>query len=258
MDNYKEFLKQVSWKKDPVDQQLSKSTVKQVDKNRKVLLSIIDAIKTIGKMGVPLRGHRDDSRYQPDVGEPANHPGVGNFIEFINFAVRQENQTLRYHLKTCSSRETYISKTTQNLLLTCCDDIMAETILGRVKEAKFCSIICDEASDPSNKEQLSFSLRYVNDDGDICDDFLKFIHCKSCLTGKELYNKVTEALSSFGLDLQNCRGQGYLGAGAVSGHVNGLSALILRDNNKALYTHCASHRLNLIVGTSCKTLSVRN
>ena len=42
-------------------------------------------------MGVPLRGHMDDSSYQPDVGKPANHPGVGNFIEFINFAVWQGN-----------------------------------------------------------------------------------------------------------------------------------------------------------------------
>ena len=60
MGNYKEFLKQVSGKKDPVEQQLSKSTVKQVGKNRKVLLPITDAIKTIGKMGVLLRGHRDN------------------------------------------------------------------------------------------------------------------------------------------------------------------------------------------------------
>ena len=78
MDNYKGFLKQVSGKKDPV---------KQIDKNRKVLLSITDAIKTIGKMGVPLRGHRDNSRHQPDVGEPENHPGVGILIKFINFVV---------------------------------------------------------------------------------------------------------------------------------------------------------------------------
>ena len=104
---------------------------------------------------------------------------------------------------------------------------MAETIMGRVKEAKFYSIICREASDASNKEQLSFCLRYVNDDGDICEDFLKFIHYKFDLTAKDLYNEVTEALSSFGLDLQNCCGQGYSGAGAVSGHVNGLSVLIL-------------------------------
>ena len=51
MDKYKEFLKQVSGKKDLAELQLSKLTVKQVDKNRKVLLSIIDATKTIGKMG---------------------------------------------------------------------------------------------------------------------------------------------------------------------------------------------------------------
>ena len=100
-------------------------------------MSIIDGIKIIGKMGVPLRDHREDSRYQPYVGQPAKHPGVGNFIQLINFAVQQGNQTLGHHLKTCSSRETYISKTTQNLLLTCCYDIMAETIVGRVKEAKF-------------------------------------------------------------------------------------------------------------------------
>ena len=33
MDNYKEILKQFSGKKNPVEQQLSKSTVKQIDKN---------------------------------------------------------------------------------------------------------------------------------------------------------------------------------------------------------------------------------
>ena len=82
-----------------------------------------------------------------------------------------------------------------------------------------------------------------------------FIYCKSSLTGNNLHNKVT--LSSFGLDLQNCRGVGY-GAGAVSGHVNGLLAFILRENSKALYIHCASHRLNLVIGTSCRILSVRN
>ena len=126
-----------------------------------------------------------------------------------------------------------------------------------MKEAKFYSVICDEASDASNKEQLPFCLRYVNDDRDICKEFLKFIHRISSLTGKDLYNEVTEALSSFGLYLKNCRGQSHDGAGTVSGHFNGLSTLILRENSKVLYTHCASHRLNLAIGTSCKISSVR-
>lgn len=45
----------------------------------KVLLSIIDAIKTIG--------HGDDLMSQTNVGELANHEGVGNFIELMNFNV---------------------------------------------------------------------------------------------------------------------------------------------------------------------------
>ena len=105
-------------------------------------------------------------RYQPDVGELANYPGVGNFNEIINFAVRQGNQALGHYLKICSSREMYKLKTTQNLY-----DIISETIIGRVKEAKFYTIICDEGSDASNKKQLLFCLRYVNDDDDICEDF---------------------------------------------------------------------------------------
>ena len=47
--------------------------------------------------------------------------------------------------------------------------------------------------------------------------------------------------------------QGYDGAGAVAGHINGLSANILRLNEKALYTHCYGHQLNLAV---CDSLTV--
>ena len=96
MDSYNELLKQVSWKKDPVEQQLSKSTVKQVEKNRKILLSITDAIKTVGKIWVPLRCYRNDSRYQPDVGEPANHRGGrgggGGEVGNLNLSVFQFNR----------------------------------------------------------------------------------------------------------------------------------------------------------------------
>ena len=76
------YMKQVLGKKVRVDQQLSKSTVKQVDRIRKALLSITDAIKTIGKMGLSLEGHRDNSRHQ-DIGESAYHAGASNLNSLI-------------------------------------------------------------------------------------------------------------------------------------------------------------------------------
>ena len=260
MKNYSSFLNEMAGKVVPVNVQVVQ-TSEQTKKNNRILLSIIDLLKTAGQMGIPLRGHRDDSQYHQEVGEPATHAGVDNFVDLLNFVVRQGNKDLEDHLKNCSSRETYISKTTQNNLLNCCydlTDLMTEAIINKVKQAKFFSVLCDEASDSSNKELLSFCLRYVDENGDICEDFLKYIHCQSGLTGKDLYNEIISSLESFNLDIQNCLGQGYDGAGAVAGKVNGLAALFLKENPKALYTHCASYRLNLAICSSCDVVSVGN
>ena len=43
------------------------------------------------------------------------------------------------------------------------------------------------------------------------------------------------------MDILDCRGQGYDGAGTVAGKDKGLQAQIRRVNPNALYTLCASH-----------------
>ena len=78
------------------------------------------------------------------------------------------------------------------------------------------------------------------------------------LSGQSLYRTIKEFLVSFGTDISDFRGQGYDGAGAVSGKNQGLSAHVLRVNPKALYTHCSCHRLNLAVVASCGEQRVRN
>ena len=60
------------------------------------------------------------------------------------------------------------------------------------------------------------------------------------------------------LDINNCRRQGYDRAASVSDHINGLSAHILRTNEKTVCTHYHSHRLNLVVAASCSIQYVIN
>ena len=55
---------------------------------------------------------------------------------------------------------------------------------NKVKQANFFSVLCDEALDPSSKVQLSFCLRYVDENGDMCEDFLKYVYCQSRLTSR--------------------------------------------------------------------------
>ena len=100
--------------------------------NRKIILAITDTIKLCGRLGIALRGHRDASKYHPEIGHAPTSAGVGNFVHIINYAIRNGNKVLENHLKTCSKRETYISETTQNGLLKYCYKVIREGLLKEV------------------------------------------------------------------------------------------------------------------------------
>ena len=59
----KAFLKELSGKQELVNMQVTTATQKKCERNKNVLLSIIDIIKTIGRMGIALRGNEIPSRY---------------------------------------------------------------------------------------------------------------------------------------------------------------------------------------------------
>ena len=129
----------------------------------------------MGRLGLPFRGHRDDSKYHPKVGEYSTG-GVGNFVEFLQFRVRGGDKVLEQHLKSCNKNAIYISKTSQNDLISCCGQFITELVNRKIKENHFFSILADEASDCSNQEQLSLVIRYVDSDCVIREEFLGFFY----------------------------------------------------------------------------------
>ena len=165
---------------------------------------------------------------------------------------------LEQHLKNCSKNASYISKTSQDDLISCCGQFITELVVRKIKENQFFSILADEASDCSNQEQLSLVIRYVDIDCVIREEFLGFLHCGLGLPGKALAETVLGGLINLGLNIRNCRGQGYDGAAAVSGHIDRLSAHICKSNSQAIYAHCHIHRLNLVIGASYNIQCVRN
>ena len=258
MPKFYTMLSHMKGKSLPVNVSMNKVAREKIANNRKNLLSIIDAIKLCGRLGIALRGHRDSSKYHPAPSEIPDKPGVGNFVQIINYAIRNGNKVLENHLKSCSKRETYISAKTQNDLLKCCYDYMTENILKEIKKAVFYALILDEARDVSNRCQLSFCIRFVDESFEVREEFLKFVSCDEGVTGEDLFEVVEATLIEFGLDIMNIRGQGYDGAGAMAGKTNGLSGRILKVNFKALLTHCFSHRLNLVICSLTLHIGFRN
>ena len=94
-------------------------------------------------------------------------------------------------------------------------------------------------------------LRYVDNSKEINERFIKYMDCKEGVTGEALEFNVEDTLEKVGLPLADCRGQGYDGPSSMSSKAKGVSERILKKNPKALYVHCSSHRLNLVVYSCC-------
>ena len=95
------------------------------------------------------------------------------------------------------------------------------------------------------EEALSLVVRFVNRKLQI----LGFVPCKNGLCG---------ALRAHSSPIDDCRGQGYNGAGNMAGQLSGAAAGIQAVQNMAIYVHCNSHILNLYVASCCKELLVNN
>ena len=248
------FIQTMSGKAKAVTQHIESTRTKQVKENRSKLISIADAIVTCGRQGIALRGHRDDS------GDVASDPSRnhGNFLALLQYRVRGGDSILQEHLMSCAGNARYTSKTIQNELITIGGDLIRESILDEIKEARFFAVIADEATDSSNSEQLAISVRFVDSSSKPQECFLGFSECSSGVSGEAIAGNILSNLRNWKLDPNDLRGQAYDGAGAMAGATKGAAARILQQYPKALFMHCAAHKLNLCVVKCCSILEVSN
>ena len=166
---------------------------------------------------------------------------------------------LGQHLATGSRNATYTSSGIQNEITEVLGSQIRQKIIDKVKASQWFTVIADEVTDCSNKEQLSLVLRYVDTDTVLIrEDVVGFLECNTGITGQCLADKLMGCLQAYDLDLTKLRGQAYDRAGNVAGTVKGAAAIISRQYPLALYLHCASHCLNLAVVKSLQITSVRN
>ena len=67
--------------------------------------------------------------------------------------------------------------------------------MQEIKECGFYSILVDEVTDCSNREQMPLVLRYVNPQGHIQERFMKVIHCDSGVSAAALKEKVVHCIT---------------------------------------------------------------
>ena len=197
------FIDRMSGREESVVVQLSRGLREAIQKNREKLHSIVETIVLCGCQNIALRGHHDSSTDTEGIesGE-RNH---GNFWALLNFRISAGDNVLRDHLRTAPRNATYTSPDIQNLIINILGDQIRDKILDKVRNSLSYTLIADEVTDCSNKEQLCIVLRYVElESNSIKEDLVTFLECDSGVTGAALADKMLSFVSKHPTHIQLC------------------------------------------------------
>lgn len=220
-----------------VDKALEAEMEKTTQYWRLVLQRLISVIKFLAERGLAFRGS------DQFIGSAKN----GNYLGLIEL-IAEYDPFLKQHLEDKANQGrgsiSFLSTTICEELIDIIGKRVLETVIKRIKAAKYFSISVDSTEDNSHIDQLTVIFRYLEDNKST-ERFLTFLESTGH-TGKEMSNAFLKYIQEIGLDIKNCRSQSYDNASNMSGRYKGMQAKICEKNELALYVPCFGHSLNLV------------
>ena len=211
---------------------INSSVKKEHEINQKCLIVIIESLQYLARQGIPLRGHDDVE---------------SNFNQLL---VVRSKDVPEFQTWLIKKKGKYTSHDVQNELI----NIMANQVLSKllplIRQTIF-SLICDEGTDFSNKELLSFCLRWVDNNLDVHEHFLGFYEIPD-IKSPTIVASIKDIMIRMQLEFDKCRGQCYDGASNMLGRKAGVAQLIKKIQPKAHETHCHGHSISLSVKDATK------
>ena len=209
-----------------VSEQLSSLVKRGQAVRRQGLLKLLHCLRYLVRQGLAIRGHTEveGNLYQLLILLSAFDSDVKNFL----------------------SANKYLSHDFINELISMMCQSMLRSLIQKICACSrsWYSVIGDEATDTSYKEQFNISIRWVDEAYEIHEDPVGLFNLPNT-TSETLFTVVKDILIRCSLPLSLCRGQAFDGAANMLGKRSGLVTRIRQEIPSALPVHCLAHSLNL-------------
>ena len=210
-----------------IGEKMNSTLAEERKRNRKMFIKILENVRFLCRQGLAFQGNEDS----------------GNFIQLLKLRSADDPHLYNWMQK---KRDKYTSHEIQNEIVRIMATDILRNISDSVSDAKFFSILADECTDISNKEQLTICLRWIDKAMEPHEDFVGFYEIPNIMANT-IVGAIKDVLKRLNLSLDNCRGQCYDAGGPMAGSRNGVAVQIKSEAKKAHLTHCHGHALSLAV-----------
>ena len=156
-------------------------------------------------------------------------------------------------MKTWLERKTdkYTSHKIQNECMQLVALYIIRNVAQNICDSACFTIMADECTDVSNKEQFVIVIRWVSEDLQERESFIGLYEADST-DANRLVHSIKDVLLRLNVNISHCCGQCYHRALNIRGSRNRVATQILSLERRAVYMHCFGHALNLAVADTLK------
>ena len=166
-----------------------------------------------------------------------------NFDKLVDLIIACGGQDIKKFLETAARNASYTSKVAVVDFVDAIGTWVEESLLKRLCQAPFYSIMADECTDVTTIEELSIFCRWI-EDGVPVEHFIEIVPMKKA-DAESIHAALVECLRGKNMHLYRIVGMGFDGAATFSGSRTGVQSRLREQSPHAIFVHCHCHRLQL-------------
>ena len=171
-----------------------------------------------------------------------------NLIQLLRLRAEDRPEVLQWLDRTAHK---HTAPENQNEMLQLMAHCLLRKILKDVHSSPFLSIMVDETTDKSNKEQLTLVVRWISEDLVVSEEFLGLYYL-SMIDAKSIVDVMKDVFVRLEILTAKIQGQCYDGCSTMAGAKTGVAVQISELEPRAVFTHCYGHAFNLAVSDTIK------